>query len=369
MKTFLKGNRAFISAVAAILLAFTVGMTSCNSTGNSPIAAFDNVGMTNTSSAISLESILASYSTTPNEILNDVNTEELSEAMGIGGGEPLGDNTLGGPPRGGNPAGGSPRPSTNGTVGAGTRPEAVLEIARRPIGQDRATAGGFSSARFSGSLGVVGVSVSLAGNTYTLSALPQRSGNSNPPNGRPNSTNATTTQPQRTPEAHFVYPAPPSSTATTTPTPIPLTDANAIATFRVNSYTLQDNAIDLPGKIAITSIQENASLPRTAALTVNWTVPGTFTNGQIILRNVLDSSALAGKTREEVRQILRNLPKPITKRITAGATSVTFTAAELATLQAGNVHLSIAITNVKRTNSDKAVLSAHSANGVFFRFQ
>ncbi|MCU0428122.1 MAG: hypothetical protein MUF71_21120 [Candidatus Kapabacteria bacterium] len=364
MKTLLKGNRALFLAVAALLLAITFGMTSCNATGNSPIAGFDNTSTNALSTDISLETILASYSSTPNEMLNDVNTEDLSETMGIGGGAVLGDNLLGAPPRAGNPQGGNPRPSTTGTTTPETRPEAILEISRRPIGQDRATAGGFSSARFSGSLGVVGVSVSVLGNTYAFTALTQRPGNSNSPNGRPNSTNANAQRPQ---ESAFVYPAPPSGGAA--PTPIPLTDANALATFRVNSYTLQDNAIDIPGKISVTSIQENASLPRTAPLTVNWTLAGTFTSGQIMLRNVLDSSALAGKTREEVRRIVSNLPRPVTKRFTAGTTSMTFTAAELASLQAGNVHLSIAVANVKRTNSDKAVLSAHSANGVFFRFQ
>jgi hypothetical protein len=77
----------------------------------------------------------------------------------------------------------------------------------------------------------------------------------------------------------------------------------------------------------------------------------------------------AGKSRREIEQLVRNLPKPITKQLQTGISSVDFTAAELAALQAGTAELSIGVANTKKTNNDTAILIAHSRTRITVRLQ
>lgn len=358
-------NNRVIAAVAGIFIAF-FGLTACNSAGSTaPIAAFDAAS---DNSALALNSLGMSASEAKeyadvNSILTDMQSEMLDEIT-LGRRNPRGAGGEGGlnaPPR-----------DTNAV-----RPEATLEISRK-TGASGSTSGAAASARFNSALGVQGVNVSVLGANYTLVTPPLRAPNLTPPpqrpnstnaNARPNSTNANAQRPQRIAETLFVFPLPPSSTATSQPTLIALMDANALATFTVRGYSLGETTIDIPGKIVITSAKEGDALPRTAALTVRWSALGSFTNGIVSLRNVPDSAALAGLSRMGAEARIRALPRPIVKTLSAGATSIEFSAAEMAALQAGNAHLSVSVANVKRTNSDKAVLKADSHTGLRLRLQ
>lgn len=331
MKTFLTSRRAVISAAALIAFAL-VGLTACQDGTTSPIAALDNLSSASTLSASSLTS------DSDAQLSGDMEMDIMALA---GGSE--------------------------------TRPEAVLEIARRPLSRTSTQTGGEAKTRFDSTLNVKSVSVAVLGTTYQLVTPPMRSGNGGQgghPGGNGGGTPPSGQRPDRVAATLFVFPAPPATTATTTtPALITLNDANALATFTVSGYTLTDNTLDIPGKISFTSVKEGDALSRATALTVRWSVAGTFTNGAVVIRNVLDSTALAGKTRREAEQLLRNLPKPITKQLQAGATSVDFTAAELTALQAGTAELLVGVINAKRTNSDKAILIAHSRTGIRLRLQ
>jgi hypothetical protein len=329
MKTFLTSRRAIISAAALIAFAL-VGLTACQDGTTSPIAALDNLSSASTLSASSLTSDGDA------QLSGDMEMDIMALA---GGSE--------------------------------TRPEAVLEIARRPLSRTSIQTGGEAKTRFDSTLNVKSVSVAVLGTTYQLVTPPMRPGNGGQ-GGHPGGNGGTPPsgqRPDRVAATLFVFPAPPATTATTTPALITLNDANALATFTVSGYTLTDNTLDIPGKIAFSSVKDGDALSRATALAVRWSVAGTFTNGAVVIRNVLDSTALAGKTRREAEQLLRNLPKPITKQLQAGATSVDFTAAELTALQAGTAELSVGVINAKRTNSDKAILIAHSRTGVRVRLQ
>jgi hypothetical protein len=330
MKTFLTSRRAVISAAALIAFAL-VGLTACQDGTTSPIAALDNLSSASTLSASSLTS------DSDAQLSGDMEMDIMALA---GGSE--------------------------------TRPEAVLEIARRSLSRTSTQTGGEAKTRFDSTLNVKSVSVAVLGTTYQLVTPPMRPGNGGQ-GGHPGGNGGTPPsgqRPDRVAATLFVFPAPPATTATTTtPALITLNDANALATFTVSGYTLSDNTLDIPGKISFTSVKDGDALSRAAALTVRWSLAGTFTNGAVVIRNVLDSTALAGKTRREAEQLLRNLPKPITKQLQVGATSVDFTAAELTALQAGTAELSVGVINAKRTNSDKAILIAHSRTGVRVRLQ
>lgn len=330
MKTILASRRVSMTALALITFAF-LGLTSCQQDGTtSPIAALDDL---NSSSSLSTASL-------------------TSDAQTSGG---LEMDLL--------------------ALTGGSRPEAVFEIKRRPLSRTSTETGGEASARFDNTLGVTGVSVAVLGTTYQFVTPPMRpqngngrgpggNGNGGNGNGNPNSTNANAQRPDRIASTLFVFPAPPATNASTTlPALITLTPVNATAIFTVSGYTLADNTLNIPGNVSFTSLKDGDALSRTAALTVRWSVAGTFTNGVITVRNVLDSTALAGKSRREIEQMLRSLPKPITKQLTAGATSIDFTAAELTALQAGSTEISLGIVNAKRTNSDKALLVAHARTG------
>lgn len=338
MKTILASRRVNMTALALITFAF-LGLTACQQDGTtSPIAALDDL---NSSSSLSAASLTSDAQTS-----GGLEMDLLALAGGSG----------------------------NAT---GTRPEAVLEIKRRPLSRTSTETGGEASARFDNTLGVTGVSVAVLGTTYQFVTPPMRphngngqgpggngNGNGGNGNGNPNSTNANAQRPERIASTLFVFPAPPATNASTTlPALITLTPVNATATFTVSGYTLADNTLEIPGTVSFTSLKDGDALSRAAALTVRWNVAGTFTNGVVVVRNVLDSTALAGKTRREIEQIRRNLPKPITKQLTAGATSIDFTAAELTALQAGSAEISLGIVNAKRTNSDKALLVAHARTG------
>jgi hypothetical protein len=330
MKTFLTSRRAVISAAALIAFAL-VGLTACQDGTTSPIAALDNLNSASTLSASSLTS----------DSDAQVSGDMEMDIMALAG-------------------------------GSETRPEAVLEIARRPLSRTSTQTGGEAKTRFDSTLNVKSVSVAVLGTTYQLVTPPMRPGNGGQ-GGHPGGNGGTPPsgqRPDRIAATLFVFPAPPATTAiTTTPALITLNDANALATFTVSGYTLTDNTLDIPGKISFSSVKDGDALSRATALTVRWSLAGTFTNGAVVIRNVLDSTALAGKTRREAEQLLRNLPKPITKQLQAGATSVDFTAAELTALQAGTAELSVGVVNAKRTNSDKAILIAHSRSGVRVRLQ
>lgn len=344
-----------LSAVATILLA-VFSLTACNSNGSSPLAALDD----NAATTVSLNSLgastqaLSGVNADMNDILETMQADLLNDISGV--------------PRGPRPAQGSPSGSPVGVDTSKTRPEAVLEVSRRPNALGSTTSGGAASARFNSALGVQGVSVNVLGTNYTLVTPPLRSRGTTqtPP---PSSTNANASRQPRIAETLFVYPLPPSSTATTQPSLITLSDAAALATFTVAGYTLGDNSIQIPGTITVTSAKEGDNVSRSAALTVRWNVSGSFTNGVLSLRNVPDSAALAGKSRSEAEKILRSLPKPIVKQLSVGATSVELSATEMASLQAGNAHLSLSVANVKRTNTDKAVLKADSHTGIKIRLQ
>lgn len=339
MKTIMNSRRAFISAAAGIALAFFVGVTACQQDGStSPIAALDDLN----SSSSSLSASAVSGSLTSDD--SDLDLASGLNIMALAG-------------------------------GSETRPEAVLEINRRRLSSTSTETGGEASARFDNTLGVTGVSVAVLGTTYQFVTPPMRpnNGNGRGPggngNGNPNSTNANAPRPDRIASTLFVFPAPPSTTSTTTPALITLSPANAVATFTVNGYTLGDNTLGIPGTVSFTSLKSGDALSRTSNLTVRWSVAGTFTNGVVVLKNVLDSTALDGKTRREIEQIRRNLPKPITKQLTAGAASVDFTAAELTALQAGSAEITVGIVNAKRTNSDKAILIARTHTGARITLQ
>ncbi|MBD1207154.1 MAG: hypothetical protein H9535_01900 [Ignavibacteria bacterium] len=339
MKTIMNSRRAFISAAAGIALAFFVGVTACQQDGStSPIAALDDL---NSSSSLSASAVSGSLTSDDSDL-------DLSSGLNI--------MALAG--------------------GSETRPEAVLEIKRRPLSRTSTETGGEASARFDNTLGVTGVSVAVLGTTYQFVTPPMRpnNGNGRGPggngNGNPNSTNANAPRPERIASTLFVFPAPPATNASTTlPALITLTPVNATATFTVSGYALADNALDIPGNVSFTSLKSGDALSRASNLSVRWNVAGTFTNGVVVLKNVLDSTALAGKTRREIEQIRRNLPKPITKQLTAGAASVDFTAAELTALQAGSAEITVGIVNAKRTNSDKAILIARTNAGARITLQ
>ncbi|TAE29542.1 MAG: hypothetical protein EAZ92_05970 [Candidatus Kapaibacterium sp.] len=371
MNTFQVRNR-IIAAVAGIFIA-SFGFTACSGTGSSAIAGLDD-GATATASAYALNSMGASANSSTallgnadmTGILNDMQTELLDD---IFAGRPNGRGANGSPNGGPN---GTPPPNRDSNA---IRPEAMLEVSRRLNAQGTMTSGGAASARFNSALGVQGVSVAVMGAIYQLVTPPMRpeGRNNQPPGGgRPNSTNANA-RPPRLAETIFVYPLPPSSTATTTmtmpPSLITLSDAPATANFTVRGYTLGETTIDIPGKATFTSVKEGDALSRSSAVTVRWNPIGTFTGGVLTLRNVPDSAALAGKTRREAEAIIRALPKPVVKPIVAGTSSVEFSSAELGTLQTGAAHLALSVANVKRTNSDKAVLKADSHSALRVRLQ
>lgn len=330
MKTLFVSRPVSMTALALITFAL-VGLTACQQDGTtSPIAAMDNLATASAAnSTASLTNDTQSY--------GDLEMDVLALA---GGTE--------------------------------TRPEAVLEINRRPLSRTSTESGGEASARFDSTLNVKGVSVTVLGTTYQFVTPPLRTQNGNGRgtggNGNPNSTNANAQRPERIASTLFVFPAPPTTSAAL-PALIALTPVNAAATFTVNGYTLADNTLDIPGTIAITSLKDGDALSRSASLTVRWSVAGTFTNGVITVRNVLDSAALAGKSRREAEQLLRSLPKPIAKQLSAGASSADFTAAELTALQAGTAEISLGIVNAKRTNNDKALLLARTRTGARVRLQ
>lgn len=334
MKTIFASQRAATTALALITIAL-LGLTACQQDGaTSPIASLDDLA---TAAVVSGTSLNTSDAQSAN--LDASDTEScFSSGMNL--------LALAG--------------------GSETRPEAVLEINRRLISRTGTQTGGEATGRFDSSLGVTGVSVAILGTTYQFVQPPLRGRNGG---GQPNGGQQGGQRPARITSTIFVFPAPPSTTATTAPSLITLNDANATATFTVSGYALADNTLDIPGTIAFTSVKSGDVVSRSAATTVRWSVAGTFTNGVVTLHNVLDSAALAGKSRREVEQIRRNLPKPITKQLQAGATSVEFTAAELTALQSGTAELSIGIVNAKRTNSDKAILIAHSRTGLRLSLQ
>jgi hypothetical protein len=137
---------------------------------------------------------------------------------------------------------------------------------------------------------------------------------------------------------------------------MPLPTGNANVTFAATGYALSDNSITVPGTITITSQKEGDAVQRSAGLTVTWSGADTFTQGAVVVRNVPDSAARG--TRPSTPPA-----KPVTKTLTSGA-SVSFTAAELATLQAGKAAIEVTIANAKAINSNKAVLAAHSATRI-----
>jgi hypothetical protein len=348
MNSFLQGSRV-ITAVAVITFAL-LGTTACQQDGifsSNTASSFDNanaIAATNTASGLSLAS------------LADSEDDALAQAAAIGNISEQANH--------------APRIlemlGVSRDSASGVRPAAILEISRRRLSETSTQTGGAASARFNGSLGVKGVSVSVLGASYQFVTPPMRQRNGgNPPNGNPVGTTAT-----RIAETIFVYPAPPSTSATTAlPSLITLTDANATATFTINGYTLADNTLGIPGKITLTNAKDGDVLPRSAAFTMRWSVAGTFTNGVVTIHNVLDSAARAGKSRSQVEQLQRNLPKPIVKQVSAGAISVDFTAAELTSLQAGAAEISLGIVNTKKTNNDTAILMAHSRTGARLRLQ
>ncbi len=262
----------------------------------------------------------------------------------------------------------------------GATPEAVLEVRRVPASPTgttgNTTGGGSASARFDATLQIQGASVRLLGVSYPLILAPTRpqhdqsGGRPNgpgghpggmPPSGNPPSGNSTS----GTPPTLFLYPAPPSSTATTTtPILLPLGTGSASVAFTATGYALSDNTIEVPGAITITSHSEGGTFQRSAALTVRWSASGAVTNGMVIVRNVADSTVLAGKSRSEREAYLKSLPKPISKKITAGSSSADFTAAEVATLQAGKAAIEVQLLNAKAINNNKAVLAGHSATHI-----
>ncbi len=334
MKTFWNMQRAFC-AVALITIA-GIGVTACQQDSvMSPLATMDNLSTASTTDITALTG--SSSSETSSDFDPAMNILDL--------------------------AGGSE-----------TRPEAIVEISRRPISRTSTETGAEASARFDSTLGVTGVSLAVLGTSYQFVRPPMRpqNGNGRPGNGgNPSGGNPppNAQRPARIASTLFVFPAPPATSATTRPTLIMLNDANAIATVTVVGYTFADNRVDIPGKITLTSMKEGDVVSRSAALNLRWNLAGTYTNGRVTVHNVADSTALAGKSRQEVAQILRNMPKPLSKKFSVGTTSIEFTAAELASLQAGTVEISVGVVNAKRTNSDKAVLIAHSRNGIRVRLQ
>ncbi len=379
MNTFQVRNRA-ITAVAGIFIVIaSFGLNACSNTGSSAIAGLDDNANTyalNSISASSAENTTAALfdKADMTGILNDMQAEILDDIVA---GRPNGRGPNGNGPNSGSPNG-APNGGPNGTPppnrdSNAARPEAMLEISRRLNTQGTMTSGGAASARFNSALGVQSVSVAVMGASYQLVTPPMRPeprNNAPSGNGRPSSTNANA-RPPRLAETIFVYPLPPSSTATSTmqPSLIALSDAPATATFTVRGYTLGETTIDIPGKATFISLKDGDALPRSSTVTVRWNPLGTFTGGVLTLRNVPDSAALAGKTRREAEAIIRALPKPVVKQLVAGTNSVELTAAELGALQTGAAHLALSVANVKRTNSDKAVLKADAHSALRIRLQ
>jgi hypothetical protein len=337
MKTFWNMQRAFC-AVALITIA-GISVTACQQDSvMSPLATMDNLSTASTTDITALTGGSSSET-----------TSDFDPAMNILG-----------------LAGGSE-----------TRPEAIVEISRRRLSGTSTETGAEASARFDSTLGVTGVILAVLGTSYQFVRPPMRPQNGNgrpgnggnggnPPGGNP-PPNAQ--RPARIASTLFIFPAPPATSATTRPALITLNDVNALATVTAVGYTFADNTVDIPGKITLISVNEGDVVSRSAALNLRWNLAGTFTNGRITVHNVADSATLAGKSRQEVAQILRNMPKPLSKELSAGTTSVEFTATELASLQSGMAEISVGVVNTKRTNSDKAVLIAHSRSGIRVRLQ
>ncbi|MCS6808834.1 MAG: hypothetical protein RML40_09175 [Bacteroidota bacterium] len=325
-------------------------LTSCNDAGTSPITGLFSDG----------KQAQTSPYTITGEALAELQVEEFEELLSSAQSAKL--------------AGvvdeaeiqNSPTRSTTASL----KPEAEIEVIRLPNVQGNTVRDAMASARFDAALGVQAVEVSVLGTTYQFAPVPAmpRAVVNNLVNNLLSSLNISSL-PRK---SVFVYPPIVlSSTATSSSSLIKLNDANALARFRVTSYNLADNTLDIPGAITIT-LQENANVPRTQPLTVRWNMAGTFTEGIVTLRNIVDSAALAGlvgKSAKEVKDILKGFSRSITKKLNAPTNSVEVTAEELSKLQAGSAYLGISLKNKKTTNGGKAVLEAETHAGVRLRLQ
>ncbi len=234
----------------------------------------------------------------------------------------------------------------------GQCPQAEFSLER--VTSSTGTMGGIASAQFSSTLGTIsGVSVGINGASYALSAiLPMQpdSGRGNPffngggrnGGGRKGSL--------------FAYPLP---TRNAPPTFIPLAGTGMTAVFSVTGYALSDNSIDVPNAVTITAPTAGTSVSRTGDLTITWNALGTGSSVFAILRNAPIADLLRNLNANRSN---RSLAKPITKRTTDNsATSVTFTATELQTLNAGSATIEIMVVNTKSVNNGNANINARSS--------
>lgn len=241
----------------------------------------------------------------------------------------------------------------------GITPDAILSLHRvgsRP-GATTTVVGGAASARFASTATVSGVSVSVNGASFTLTALSRTSGDrpgghGGPGGGHPRGPGGGAPPAGVGLSTAFVYPAPPASKETT-PTFIPMPEGHVTATFSATGYTLSPSTVSVPGIVTVSSHKSGDAVSRSSNLTVRWSVSGDITSGVVVIHPARDTSnkpvgrpANPGNGQQK--------PTPVMKTISAGATSVEFTAADLANIQAGNVIVEIMVANVN-VSSDKKV--------------
>ncbi len=243
----------------------------------------------------------------------------------------------------------------------GQCPQAELSLER--VTTTTGTLGGIASGQFSSTIGTItNVGVAINGATYSMGQiLPTQpdSGRGNPFFGGGGRSGGSRRG------LLFSYPLPVRGV---TPTFIPLANTGMTAVFSVTGYTLSDNSIDVPNAVSISAPTAGSTVERSGTLTVNWGALGAGSTVFAVVRNA--PTSLSGTRSQGGSQNRTSQVKPITKRTTDNsATTVTFTAAELQTLNAGNAVVEIMVVNTKSINNGNAILNARSAGRVNITLQ
>lgn len=128
----------------------------------------------------------------------------------------------------------------------------------------------------------------------------------------------------------YVFPDPQNPTSIIN---LPANSTNV--TFDVTGYALAQNSVTVPGQISLSAPAAGTSVPRSADLTVSWTITGAGSNNAIFITDGSNN---------------------IFKQNLGNVTSAVFTAAELSGLNAGNAIVYAISYNFVLTNSNDAVL-------------
>jgi hypothetical protein len=134
--------------------------------------------------------------------------------------------------------------------------------------------------------------------------------------------------------------------------PISLPNTQTDAAFSVTGLSLSDSRITIPGSTGFTAPNNNASISKASGLTVRFQSSGFGRHTSV---------SLMGEPRDSI-QLPPVVPSFIVKRVPSGATSVTFTPAELASIPNGQALLFIHTLNMKLINNRTASLSASSSD-------